>query len=89
MAMEAPDRRREPRVPVFERVEILFDDPVPAAVEVDLNDTSETGFRISHSSQLLVPGLAVRLKRNGAIQEARVIWTHFLEGRRISGCLLL
>jgi hypothetical protein len=89
MARETPDRRRAPRVPVFERVEILFDDPVPAIVEVELSDTSASGFRISHDNQLLVPGLAVRLRRNGAIQEARVIWTHILEGHKISGCLLL
>ncbi len=89
MTLETPDRRRAPRVPVFERVEIFIDDPVPAALEVELNDTSESGFRISHDSQLLVPGLGVRLCRNGAIQGARVIWTHVLEGKRMSGCLFL
>jgi hypothetical protein len=89
MAMEIPDRRRAPRVPVFEWVEILFEDPILTAVEVELNETSERGFRISHDSQLLVPGLDVRLRRDGAVQQARVIWTHVLEGRRVSGCLLL
>jgi len=87
--MEIPDRRRAPRVPVLERVEILFDDPILTAVEVELKETSEQGFRISHDSPLLVPGLDVRLSRHGAVLQARVIWTHILEGRRVSGCLLL
>jgi len=89
MAMETPERRRAPRVPVFERVEILFDDPMPTTVEVELNETSESGFRVSHDSQRLLPGLDVRLRRDGAVYQARVIWTHILEGRRVSGCLLL
>ena len=89
MAIEFSDRRREPRVPVFERVEILFEDPMPTTVEVELNETSERGFRISHDSQLLVPGLKVRLRRDGAVRQARVIWTHVLEGRRVSGCVFL
>jgi len=87
--METPERRRAPRVPVFERVEILFDDPMPTTVEVELNETSESGFRVSHDSQRLLPGLDVRLRRDGAVYQARVIWTHILEGRRVSGCLLL
>jgi len=87
--METPDRRRAPRVPVFERVEILFDDPVLTTVEVELNETSERGFRISHDSQRLVPGLEVRLRRDGALHRARVVWTYILEGRGVSGCLLL
>lgn len=89
MAMETPDRRRAARVPVFERVEILFDDPMPTTVEVELNETSESGFRVAHDSQQLLPGLNVRLRRDGAVYQARVIWTHILEGRRVSGCLLL
>jgi hypothetical protein len=89
MAMEIPDRRRAPRVPVFERAEILFEDPLLTTVDVELNETSERGFRISHDSQRLVPGLDVRLRRGAALQRARVIWTHLLEGRRVSGCLLL
>ena len=89
MAMETPERRRAPRVPVFERVEILFDDPMPTTVEVELNETSESGFRVSHDSQRLLPGLDVLLRRDGAVYQARVIWTHILEGRRVSGCLLL
>jgi len=87
--METPERRRAPRVPVFERVEILFDDPMPTTVEVELNETSESGFRVSHDSQRLLPGLDVLLRRDGAVYQARVIWTHILEGRRVSGCLLL
>ena len=89
MAMGIPDRRRAPRVPVFERAEIFFEDPLLTTVDVELNETSEQGFRISHDSQQLQPGLAVRLRRDGAVYQARVIWTHIVEGRRVSGCLLL
>jgi hypothetical protein len=83
------ERRQSPRFQAFGPVEILFDDPLPIIVDAELHETSEQGIRISHSNQQLVPGLEVRLRRNGAIQRARVIWTHILEGRRVSGCLLL
>jgi hypothetical protein len=89
MTMGTPDRRRATRVPVFERAEILFEDPLLTTVDVELNETSELGFRISHDSQQLLPGLDVRLRRDGAVYQARVIWTHILEGRKVSGCLLL
>jgi hypothetical protein len=70
-------------------VEILFDDPLPASVEAELVDTSTRGFRISHQSRRLVPGLEIRLQRDGAVRRARVIWTHLLDGCSVSGCLLL
>ena len=41
MAMEIPDRRRAPRVSVFERAEIFFEDPLLTTVDVELNETSE------------------------------------------------
>ena len=89
MSRELPDRRKLPRFQASGPVEILFEDPLPMIVEAELHETSEQGFRISHGNQQLVPGLEVRLRRDGAIRRARVIWTHILEGRRVSGCLLL
>ena len=89
MSHELLERRQTPRFRASGPVEILFEDPLPIIVEAELHETSERGFRISHSNQELVPGLEVRLRRDGAIRRARVIWTHVLEGRRVSGCLLL
>ena len=89
MSSEIPNRRHGPRFHASGPVEILFEDPMPITVEAELHDTSERGFRISHGSKQLVPGLEVHLRREGATQRARVIWTHILEGRRVSGCLLL
>jgi hypothetical protein len=89
MSIEIPERRQMPRFRASGPVEILFEDPMPIIVDAELHETSERGFRILHGNKQLVPGLEVRLRRDGAIRRARVIWTHILEGRRVSGCLLL
>jgi len=89
MSSNDHERRREPRFPASGRVQILFEDPLPVTVEAELVDTSSRGFRISHQSNQLVPGLEVRLKRGGATRRARVMWTQILEGRQLSGCMLL
>jgi hypothetical protein len=83
------ERRKEPRRPASGRVEILFEDPLPVSVEAELVDISPGGFRISHESNQIVPGLEVRVKRGGATRRARVVWTQVLEGQRLSGCMLL
>jgi hypothetical protein len=87
--MSIADRRHEPRIPASGLIEIFFEDPLPATIEAELQETSDRGFRILHGCQQLVPGLEVRMRRNGATQRARVMWTHLAEGRRVSGCLLL
>ncbi|QOY90712.1 PilZ domain-containing protein [Paludibaculum fermentans] len=89
MPADIANRRSSPRFPASGPVEILFEDPLPTIVEAQLQETSEQGFRISHASRQVVPGLEVSLRRDGATQRARVIWTHILEGRLVSGCLLL
>jgi hypothetical protein len=89
MSTNLSDRRQWPRTPASGTVEILFEDPMPVTVEAELQETSERGFRIRHGSKELVPGLEVRLRRSGAVQRARVMWTHILDGRKESGCLLL
>ncbi len=89
MSIEIPDPRQGPRFHASGPVEILFEDPMPITVQAELHETSERGFRISHGSNQIVPGLEVRLRRNGATQQARVVWTHIREGRKVSGCLLL
>jgi hypothetical protein len=89
MSTNLADRRQWPRTPASGAVEILFEDPMPVTIEAELQETSERGFRIRYGSKELVPGLEVRLRRGGAVHRARVMWTHILDGRKESGCLLL
>ena len=75
------DRRAHPRTEVSGGVEIFIDEPVPAVVRAELIESSLGGFRAVHDSRLLEPGLVVRC--NGG--RARVVWTHILQNRRVSG----
>jgi hypothetical protein len=70
-------------------VEISFENPTAVEISADLVETSATGLRIAHGSKELIPGLEVRIRRGQAVQRARVVWTHLLEGRRVSGCVLI
>ncbi len=88
-ASPAPDRRIAPRSPSSGRVEISFADPHPVSLEADLLETSSTGFRAAHTCKNLAPGLEVHFRRSNCAGRARVIWTHVLEDRRVSGFILL
>jgi hypothetical protein len=89
-ANEQPsDRRQDPRVPRTGRVDICFRDPEPMTVDAELVETSMRGFRIAHDSSKLVPGLEVDYLHATGSGHARVVWTHVLEGRRLSGFLIL
>jgi hypothetical protein len=70
-------------------VEIVFDDPVPACVEAEVVEIGAKGFRAAHDSKTLEPGSEVTCTRGGSTFRARVIWTHVLGGRRVSGFLIL
>jgi hypothetical protein len=83
------DRRRATRQASSGRVEISFQDPVPATVEGELIEVSKTGFRASHASKGLNPGLEIEYRHDGHSGRARVIWTHVQEGNRVSGFLIL
>jgi hypothetical protein len=83
------ERRREERLPVSGDIEISFNDPNPVNVRAALVEVSERGFRASHDSRALTPGLEVEFVRSGASGRARVIWTHVLDGRCVSGFLVL
>jgi len=85
----AHDRRSEPRHAASERVQLSFDDPSPTVVEAKLIEDSSNGFRAVHDSKALCPGIEVQYQRAGAIGRARVIWTHVLNQRRVSGFLIL
>jgi hypothetical protein len=78
------ERRRFPRSPRSERVEVSFGDPTLVTVEI-----SARGFRIMHQNKELISGLEIRLRRDEVVSRGRVVWTHLLNGRRVSGCVAL
>lgn len=83
------DRRVAIRTPTKGAVEISFDFPVPTAIAAELIETSATGFRAIHDSKALEPGLEVCYQRPSASGRARVMWTHVLNGQRVSGFMVL
>lgn len=83
------DRRGAPREAERGVVEISFDTPVPMTIQANLVETSAIGFRALHDSKAIEPGLVVRYKRVGASGEARVVWTQLLQGRCVSGFLVV
>ena len=83
------DRRETARVMTGGRIRIWFDDPAPSMVEAEMIESSASGFRAAHDSKALEPGLNVRYQGPSASGRARIIWTHVLQGRRVSGFLRL
>jgi hypothetical protein len=86
---QAPERRRAPRTPASGSIQLSFEDPAPVTLEAELVESSATGFRAAHEYKNLAPGIVVEFRRESATGRARVIWTHVLDGRRISGFHLL
>lgn len=84
-----PERRKEQRSPHSGEIRISFEDPNPVTVDGELLEISVRGFRVTHDSNAMTPGLEVRYARKGSSGRARVIWTHVLEGRTVSGFLVL
>jgi hypothetical protein len=83
------DRRRAPRTLASGRVTISFENPTRATIEAEWIETSATGFRLAHESDALEPGLEISYESTQHRGRARVIWTHVLEGRRVSGFVAL
>jgi hypothetical protein len=83
------ERRKSPRNEAAGRVRVTVTDPVRIAVEAELIETSQVGFRISHESKELVPGVVVEYSISHTSGKARVIWTHVLDGRHVSGLMIL
>jgi hypothetical protein len=83
------DRRIAVRTAAHGSVELSFDFPVPTVVAAELIETSETGFRAVHDSKALEAGLEVCYQRPDGSGRARVIWTHVLDGQRVSGFMVL
>ena len=83
------DRRGAERIAQTDAVELSFENPVPVTIQAILIDGSATGFRASHDCEALEPKVIVHFKRAGGSGRARVIWTHVLNQRRVSGFMLL
>jgi hypothetical protein len=83
------DRRVAVRTPAHGAVELSFDFPAPTVIAAELIETSATGFRAAHDSKALEAGLEVSYQRPNATGRARVVWTHVLNGRRVSGFIVL
>jgi hypothetical protein len=79
------DRRQAPRAAAAGQVKISFANPAPTKIEAEWIENSATGFRLVHDSPALEPGLEVSYESPTHSGRARVIWTHVLEGRRVSG----
>ena len=83
------DRRGAPRKEGLGVVEISISQPVAVIIQAALVENSATGFRAEYDAKSLEPGLEVAYRHDGMRGQARVIWTHVLEGRRVSGFLIL
>ena len=84
-----PERRLEKRWTQSGPIEISFADPAPVTVRAELIEASERGFRAAHDTKALAAGLEVEYRSSLSSGRARVIWTHVLEGRCVSGFLTL
>jgi hypothetical protein len=83
------DRRGAARALESGRVRIWFENPVRVDLEADWIESSATGFRLAHDSSALEPGLEIRYQSPDSHGRARVVWTHVLDGRRVSGFVRL
>jgi hypothetical protein len=79
---------RELRTPASGVLEILFENPDLVVIPVQLVERSCQGLRMAHNSPELIAGLEIKIREGGSLTRARVVWTHLLEGRRVSGCVI-
>ncbi len=83
------DRREATRSIASGRVKISFENPASSTIDGELVESSARGFRVVHDSPAMEPGLEVSYESPARSGRARLIWTHVLEGRRVSGFLCL
>jgi hypothetical protein len=79
------ERRTSPRSAASGTVEIVVEVPLRSVIQAELIESSPGGFRAVHNSALLEAGLIVNYKSASSAGRARIIWTHLLQGRRVSG----
>jgi hypothetical protein len=83
------DRRAAVRSVESGRVRIWFENPARVELEAEWIEMSATGFRLAHDSDALEAGLEIRYESRERSGRARVVWTHVLGGRRVSGFIRL
>jgi hypothetical protein len=83
------ERRGAERAAESGRVRIWFENPARVDLEAEWIETSATGFRLAHDSDALEAGLEVSYESQEQFGRARVVWTHVLDGRRVSGFVRL
>jgi len=86
---KGPDRRLAARVPQTGRVSLSIEGPARVKIEAELIEASAHGFRVSHASRELVPGVVVEYSGAHGSGSARVVWTHVLAGSYVSGLMVL
>jgi hypothetical protein len=79
------DRRVATRTPAEGAVTLSFSNPAPMTIQAEWVESSATGFRLVHDSSALEPGIEVSYESPARSGRARLIWTHVLDGRRVSG----
>jgi len=84
-----PERRQEERSPQSGAITIVFEDPSPVTVVAELIEVSGRGFRAAHDAKALMAGVEVDYATSHSSGRARVMWTHVLEGRCVSGFLIV
>ncbi len=89
MQTRIAERRRTPRAAAAGAVKLAFHDPFHVVVMGELVDRNEGGFRVKHDSKRLAAGVEVQYSFRGQAGRARVVWTHVLEGQRVSGLVIL
>ena len=84
-----PERRQEERSPQSGAITFVFEDPSPVTVLAELIEVSGRGFRAAHDAKALTTGVEVDYVTSHSAGRARVMWTHVLEGRCVSGFLIV
>jgi hypothetical protein len=83
------ERRAATRAAQSGALNLSFADPLRVSISASLIETSATGFRASHDSNAVAPGMEVEFQSEWRSGTARVIWTSVQDGRCISGFLIL
>ena len=82
------DRRKEPRWPAPDPVELSVADPLPRKVLGRLLDISRSGFCAAHGDVALHSGMDVHFRHAHGEGRARVVWVRIQGGNVESGFLV-
>ncbi len=86
--MRKIERRREPRIPAEDLIQLL-PDGTNVLVDARLLDRSEHGFRATHSCLALTAGQEVWFRDGERVDKARVMWNWVVGENMQSGFMIL